>query len=118
MGPVADCLNKELSVLEHDDIDVGLPQKLHGALIAICGDNLNSHSIGGFNESFGPIVFRPCRFCMVTRDEIKTCTDISKLNCRTEQSYKHHVSIVDADKKQSFLYGVKGNSPFNHGVFT
>ena len=117
LDAVARCLNEELSVLENEGIDVGLPNKLHGALVAICGDNLNSHCIGGFNESFGPNVFRPCRFCMVTRDNVKTCTEVSKLQCRTEQSYRHHVSVVKADERQSLLYGVKRDSPFNHGSF-
>ena len=64
------------------------------------------------NESFGPNVFRPCHFCMVTRNNVKMCTEVSKLQCCTKQSYRHHVSVVKADERQFLLYRVKRDSPF------
>ncbi len=114
---VAQCVNEELTVLENEGIDIGQPEKLYGALAMIVGDNLNSHMIGGFNCSFSPNVFRPCRFCMVTRDEIKTVLEVDKFTSRTEESYKHQAMVVAQDPSQAQTFGVRNNSPFNHGSF-
>lgn len=42
---------------------------LQGTIVCVSGDNLGSHSVGGFKGSCTAL--RPCRHCMITYDEMK-----------------------------------------------
>ena len=46
-----------------------------GSLAVMVADNLASHSISGFKETFS--CFRSCRFCVVTESEM--CTSINAI---------------------------------------
>jgi hypothetical protein len=88
LNAVAECIHRDLQVLEHNGLAVpGCSERIFGSLIYIAGDNLNSHTIGGFNGSFGPKVLRPCRYCLKTNTELQTVTEVDKLQWRTSQNY-------------------------------
>ena len=92
---VANLINADLFILESQGVCVaGIPGQVYGALAYICGDNLNSHQIGGFNASFGPTVLRPCRFCQISRDEMPTATYADELKLRTKEGYNNNAALV------------------------
>ena len=64
--------------------------KVHkGTCVAIAGDNLGSHNIGGFNEYFSRSIYF-CRFCDI---DIKTflTNPLAKASASTFESYNGHV---------------------------
>ncbi|XP_076356730.1 uncharacterized protein LOC143249980 [Tachypleus tridentatus] len=107
-------LIEELSVLENIGIDIVKPKgtfKFRGAPLVVA-DNLESHAIGGFLESFSAL--RSCRFCTVTRDELKKLIDISKCPEKSIASYNYQVAMVETEPTLSSTYGVKKKrSPLN-----
>lgn len=118
LQPIADLINAELLVLENEGLCIqGILDRVYGSLMYICGDNLNSHALGGFNTSFSPNVLRPCRFCLVTRDEIQDVIHADELRLRTKEGYDNNVRVVNEDPSQSTTYGIHFNSPFNSGNF-
>ena len=86
----------------------------HGTVSALSGDNLGSHGIGGFLESFsrGPET-RLCRFCNITRSEMQTCTDAFGLTLRTEKEYDQQAALVAKYPDMSKMFGIKKCSPLN-----
>ena len=104
----------DLMELEANGIVVnGIPGPLKGSLTFVSADNLGSHSLGGFLESFGPHVIRCCRTCLVTNTEMQTIFDPSAFQKRTEEIYQYHVSQIDMDPQAITSYGLKSNSPLN-----
>ncbi|KAG9281964.1 hypothetical protein AMEX_G546, partial [Astyanax mexicanus] len=70
-------LIKDLQDLEDSGIVLRNGSVVRGAVCAIAGDNLGSHSIGGFLENFSRSTFF-CRFCDIDRQTfesspLKTC---------------------------------------------
>jgi hypothetical protein len=70
---------------------------MYGSIAYIAGDNLNSHMIGGFNSSFGPKVYRPCRYCFISNTDLQQVVECDQLECRTREMYDEHVRIVAED---------------------
>ncbi|KAK0152047.1 hypothetical protein N1851_006573 [Merluccius polli] len=60
---------EDLKNLEKNGITVG-GETVKGALYCIAGDNLGSHSIGGFTENFSRSVYF-CRYCEITRPSLR-----------------------------------------------
>ncbi len=58
-------LVSDLKQMEENGIEYG-DEKVKGCVIAITGDNLGSHSIGGFTESFSKSTHF-CRYCVIDR---------------------------------------------------
>ncbi|XP_064455219.1 uncharacterized protein LOC135366447 isoform X1 [Ornithodoros turicata] len=79
------------------------------SLSSILGDNLGSHQIGGFLESFSCEYF--CRFCLVTREEFHSCPTTCG-ESRTEENYTECVSHL-ANEGSTNHKGIKLNSIFN-----
>ena len=67
MNNVFEPLVKDLKVLEEKGIVINDGSVVKGTLVAISGDNLGSHSIGGFLEHFS-WANHFCRYCEVDRD--------------------------------------------------
>lgn len=84
-----------------------------GTVAYIAGDNLGSHNIGGFTESFahGHI----CRFCEIKYDEFQN-SPLLKETARTEMSYDATVHLLQTSDLQS-VCGIKFNSIFNELAF-
>jgi len=56
----------DLKDIEELGFETNDGSSLKGALIAICGDNLGSHCIGGFTENFSRSNYF-CRYCLIDR---------------------------------------------------
>lgn len=66
MNKVLEPLIKDLKVLEERGIVTSDGSVVKGTLVAISGDNLGSHSVGGFLENFSR-ADHFCRYCEVDR---------------------------------------------------
>lgn len=89
-----------------------------GTVAYIAGDNLGSHNIGGFTESFAH--GRICRFFEITHDFQNS--PLLKATARSEMSYDATVHLLQTSDLQS-VCGIKCNSIFNelgfyHSMFT
>lgn len=104
-------LIKDLKILETDGISIDSPTKVtfKGSLVAVLGDNLGSHQIGGFTESFGNTKHF-CRYCEIDRENFET-NPLDRKPLRTIESYEKNV--LEAKKSRKIVNGVKTNSPLN-----
>ena len=82
-----------------------------GTISVLIADNLAAHEMGGFIESFNSL--RICRFCMVTKTQMKTCFDERQLVLRTTETFKAQLEIVENDPSAYVTYGIKTNSVLN-----
>ena len=76
-------------------------------VLCIAGDNLGSHQLGGFVESFNINNF--CRFCDISRDQFTECPHFLG-NPRTKETYDNDIVNYEL---QGLNKGVKSNSVFN-----
>ena len=74
-----------------------------GTIFCIVGDNLGSHTIGGFNESFSSNHF--CRFCRISKENFHE-NPLYNEELRNCENY-------ESDSKSPGHCGVKSNSVFN-----
>jgi len=75
LDPIMEPFIRDLKTLATDGISVsvnGVERTFKGALLAFLADNLASHSIAGFKESFA-FSLRICRTCLVTKHDFKSC---------------------------------------------
>jgi hypothetical protein len=107
-------LIKDLEELEDEGI-MYKGEKIPVVLQFILGDNLGSHSIGGFQEYFAKGYV--CRYCPMTLKQFRSCPPpgirkkyVYKL--RTEEDYKKDIIKAQLTKK-THCRGVKSNSCFN-----
>ena len=80
-------------------------------LTFFAGDNLGSHMIGGFQESFSVDYF--CRYCEITRDTFKRNAHILPAPWRTIETYEDCAAEVRRNKCVDSVKGVKFSSLFN-----
>lgn len=77
-------LIKDLKELEDTGVQLN-NNFLKGSLVAVLGDNLGSHQVGGFCENFSTSQYI-CRYCYITNDVlVKT---FNNFQYRTKQSYQ------------------------------
>lgn len=81
---------KEINQLETEGIYVNETLTLKGSLLAVAGDNLGSHQIGGFLETFNVDNYF-CRICY-KNDGCYSTSD--KIVYRTIHSYKEDLDYV------------------------
>ncbi|XP_033214057.1 uncharacterized protein LOC117171113 [Belonocnema kinseyi] len=80
-----------------------------GTLIAILGDNLGSHQIGGYTENFSKS-HNVCRYCEISRDEFYADVFCKRVS-RTIETYNQCATEAESTKKM--VKGIKSNSPLN-----
>ena len=104
-------LIKDIKILETDGISINLPNKItfRGGLVAVLGDNLGSHQIGGFTESFGNTKHF-CRYCEISRKEFEE-NPFNRKPLRTIESYEE--CALEARRRKTIVKGVKTNSALN-----
>nr|XP_023659190.1 uncharacterized protein LOC111839475 [Paramormyrops kingsleyae]XP_023659191.1 uncharacterized protein LOC111839475 [Paramormyrops kingsleyae] len=107
-------LIKDLKALEETGVVIGDGQIVKGRLCAISGDNLGSHSIGGFVENFSKSHYF-CRYCDLDRTTFQNSPLLCG-NTRTEQSYRNHLQELGTSGRNSEV-GIKSDSPFNQLSF-
>jgi len=102
-------LVNDLKQMEENGIEYGDGETVKGSVIAITGDNLGSHSIGGFTENFSKSTHF-CRYCVIDRESFKT--DPTKSGAkRTIESYKNSVAQIASNTEMT--NGIKFDSVFN-----
>lgn len=89
-------LVKDLKDIEQSGITLETGQTVKGVVIAIAiaiaiaGDNLGSHSLGGFTENFSKSK-NFCRYCLIARDRFEN--EPTKLGpARTVENYRSNVA--------------------------
>ncbi|XP_048258956.1 uncharacterized protein LOC125384259 [Haliotis rufescens] len=103
-------LVKDLKHLESVGLDVGNDLFIKGSLFCILGDNLGSHMVGGFVESFsGKHV---CRYCLAERSEMLHESFAIRGEKRTQENYQESVQIVLSEGLNNHK-GIKQSSIFN-----
>lgn len=83
-------------------------KKCFGTVIAVAGDNLGSHCLGGFCENFSTSEYI-CRYCYFQRSNLSKNIYGSKL--RSPSNYKTDVSKISDDVQN--INGIKFDSVFN-----
>ncbi|CAM1319404.1 Uncharacterised protein r2_g2771 [Pycnogonum litorale] len=103
------CLISDLKVLEESGIVVEkYNQSFKCTLLAIVGDNLGSHCVGGFTENFSRTPYM-CRYCEIPREEFLQKPYVTG-PVRTIEKYDQVVADLDGTNT---ICGVKANSVFN-----
>jgi hypothetical protein len=118
LGP----LINDLTMLSSTGVSVDRPEgtfTFKATLFLIVGDNLGAHSLGGFFESF--TATHPCRFCMISRENLSSTLNSHLVTKRTEENYKDQIDRVTRDQALQSVYGLKkvcclNQVPFFHVV--
>lgn len=111
-------LLKDLLKLEQEGLTINrndCQYDFKGTVSMIVADNLASHSIGGFTESF--TANRICRFCMCTYRNLKETSLKTNFLYRTKEIYNQHLEMVQKDESLIPVYGIKKECPFNRLSF-
>lgn len=82
---------------------------VRGTVIAITGDNLGSHCIGGFTENFSKSRYF-CRYCLIDRESFQQ-TPTKSGPARSVETYNN--SVAQASLQEGMANGVKFDSVFN-----
>lgn len=98
---------EDIKYLEIKGLDVNDTINLKGSLLAVVGDNLGSHQIGGFLESFN-VSTHFCRFCFKNDGNF---INTNKIDYRTAESYAEDVDF--ALSTGEVYRGIKNNSVLN-----
>ena len=89
----------DLKVVASDGITVsvgGEERNFRGALLVFLADNLASHSLGGFKESFS-FAMCICRTCMITSSGYKGQYDISSISLRSTESHEDQCTLLNGE---------------------
>ena len=66
----------DFKILETEGVSVG-GEIIKGTLLCITGDNLGSHMVGGYLESFSANYF--CRYCELNRQDCQSIDEMGDL---------------------------------------
>lgn len=103
----------DLKQLYQSGIDVPGVAVFKGRLSTFSCDNLGSHQLGGFMQSFSPNVLRICRTCLITSSQVQENIKVVDFVLRTPDNYERHAKAVAIDNSLSSVYGIKFMSPLN-----
>lgn len=101
----------DLKHLEENGIVLKNGYVVKGTVVAIIGDNLGSHYIGGFCESFSSHYY--CRYCLLSKIEIAQGLPYVEGVYRTRESYRRALQSLDDDGESVHHEGIKFDSLFN-----
>lgn len=100
---------EDLQSLEEQGFPLDDGTYVKASLIAICGDNLGSHGLGGFTENFSTSKHF-CRYCTINREDFKN----APLKCGTKRTTaNYNESIEQLSDEIAVVNGIKFNSIFN-----
>jgi len=104
-------LLSDLSFLETNGVYIeALGASVKGSVTAVIADNLSAHALGGFNESFGPNVGYPCRFCTAHADEIQSVElSVCDFTRRSVEEHNMHINAKKSDPGINSVFGVKND---------
>ncbi|KAI2644731.1 RecBCD enzyme subunit RecC [Labeo rohita] len=103
-------LVEDLKELEQSGITLEMGQTVKAVVTAIVGDNLGSHSLGGFIENFSKSK-NFCRYCLINRDSFVSEPTVLG-PARTAENYKSCVESLSLGLENS-VDGIKFDSIFN-----
>lgn len=110
-------LLNDIKTLETQGLNIKIMNEeskiLKGSLLACTGDNLGSHQIGGFLESFSLKNYF-CRYCY--SHNIDNLNISKYFLLRTTESYKNDCDILPSLDDKKFK-GLKSDSPLNSLLF-
>lgn len=104
-------LLSDLRELEENGITMGDKRVLKGALHCIVGDNLGSHTIGGFTENFSCSEYF-CRYCLISLTEFQGADSNICGRERTPETYRSAVEQLETEDAPQ-VQGIKFKSVFN-----
>lgn len=106
---------RDLQLLEREGIVVKdeLFQKVKGTVVAMVGDNLGSHQIGGFVDNFFSNQYF-CRYCHITKEKFEDGIN-NTFPLRTKDSYDSDIVLCMLTEESS--RGIKLNSVLNQLQF-
>lgn len=103
---------EDLKIIETRGVEVEMGKTIKGTLVFIAGDNLGSHSLGGFLENFSKSNYF-CRYCLVTKKKFHEKDEaIKTYPLRTVEGYKNALDIIKNENLPSYE-GIKFDSIFN-----
>lgn len=105
-------LIRDLQSLEKKGIHISVDNNIincTGTVVAMLGDNLGSHQIGGFTENFNSSEYF-CRFCDITQNEFKSKYECTNIN-RNADNY--NLNVTEAKSNMKAVKGIKYESPLN-----
>ncbi len=105
---------RDLKILATEGVTVtinGIDRTFRGALLAFMADNLASHALAGFKESFS-FALRICRTCFVTKDEYKSVCDSCELDLRSDDKHRQQCEMLDGPLYDHYskTYGINRRS--------
>ena len=101
-----------LKRLQSCGIKINTDKIVKAVLLFMTGDNLGSHSLGGFTENFSRAEYF-CRYCLVSRELFEAQNgEFGDYDLRTVDSYKAAVKKIEDDNLEMYQ-GVKFDSAFN-----
>ena len=111
LGKIFQSIFDEVKEIEDVGLELFPDHHSFGTISYICGDNLGSHSLGGFSENFSNEEYF-CRYCLIHKDNLSTKNVYAKHEIRTKENYNEAVN--NNQQNGSFkTKGIKFNSPFN-----
>ena len=103
---------ENLKRLHSCGIKINTDKIVKAVLVFMTGDNLGSHSLGGFTENFSRAEYF-CRYCLVSRELFEAQNgEFGDYDLRTVDSYKAAVKQIEDDNLEMYQ-GVKFDSAFN-----
>ena len=98
-------LINDIKILENDGIKIsGVPCHVKGSIVAIIGDNLAAHQIGGYTTCFSGNT-RCCRFCLASHADMQTIFRDSSFVKRSQELHRQQLSLVKINCTYSSIYG-------------
>ncbi|XP_042147361.1 uncharacterized protein LOC121047091 [Ixodes scapularis] len=111
---IFDPLVRDIAELEKNGIIVN-GEVIYGSVLAVTGDNLSSHRLGGFKCSFNH--GRICRFCLALHHEIAHKHLEQDFVQRSPTGHRHHLDMLRSGAPCSSLYGVREPCALNFTGF-
>ncbi|XP_044741962.1 uncharacterized protein LOC123302934 [Chrysoperla carnea] len=108
----------DIKILQTEGINVtvnGIVKNYKGSLLFFSGDTPASALMGGFKESVS--AYRPCRTCMLTRDEIKQHFHETNFILRNKDTHGEYLDEINENTTKAtkkfwqVFYGINTASP-------
>jgi hypothetical protein len=104
----------DMKTLETEGIMIkfaGMDTVLKGSIATISADNLASHQIGGFRQTFSS--GKICRYCLADYETLNCFRTEENCVIRTAEGHVSHLAAIDQDDSCKRTYGVQCKSVFS-----